>query len=164
MWDVGQRGLIETFHEHTREVLDVDCFNANDFLTSGSDHQVIAWKTEKETKVIFKGHDYPIDRVRTINYERFVTACQDGSINLWHTRKIKPVFKLPAAHPKGWISAMDNLKQTNILATAGIDRTVKLWGIEGESKGLNLLKEIEVNGIVTDLKLREDLLAVTECD
>jgi len=44
------------------------------------------------------------------------------------------------AHSKGWISAMDNIKQTNVLATAGIDRTVKIWGIEGDSKGLKLLR------------------------
>lgn len=92
--------------------------------------------------------------MRTINLERFVTACQDGSINLWHTKKSKPVFKLSGAHKKGWISALDNLKQTNIFATAGIDHVVKVWGIEGDNKGINLLKEVGVNGIVTDLKMR----------
>jgi ribosomal RNA-processing protein 9 len=44
-WDFAQRGLIETFYEHNAEVLDIDCFNGNDFLTSGNDHQTIAWKT-----------------------------------------------------------------------------------------------------------------------
>jgi WD40 repeat protein len=79
---------------------------------------------------VFKGHDYAIDRVRAINLERFVTACQDGSVYLWNTKKIKPVFKYPLAHQKGWISALDNLKQTNIFATAGIDHVIKIWGIE----------------------------------
>jgi WD40 repeat protein len=80
---------------------------------------------------VFKGHDYAIDRVRTINLERFITASQDGSVNLWHTKKSKPVFKFPHAHQKGWISALDNLKQTNVFATGGIDHVVKIWGIEG---------------------------------
>jgi ribosomal RNA-processing protein 9 len=163
-WDFSQRGLIGTYYEHTSELLDLDYFNSQDFITSGYDRQVIAWKTEKETKVVFKGHHYAIDRVRTINLERFITACQDGSIYLWSTKKTKPTFKLPNAHPKGWISAMDNIKQSNLLATAGIDRTVKVWAIEGDHSGLKLLKEIPVNGIVTDLKLTWDYLAVTECD
>jgi hypothetical protein len=51
-----------------------------------------------------------------------------------------------------------------VFATAGIDHVVKVWGIQGEAKGVNLLKELPVNGIVTDLKMREDLIAVTECD
>jgi len=54
------------------------------------------------------------------------------------------VFKLALAHQKGWISAMDNIKQTNVFATAGIDHVVKIWGIDsdpkGEPKGINLLK------------------------
>ena len=35
---------------------------------------------------------------------------------------------------------MDNLKQSNLLATAGIDHVVKLWAIEGESSGLKLMR------------------------
>ncbi len=109
--------------------MDIDCLNGNDFITSGFDRQLISWKTEKETKIIFKGHDYAIDRVRSINLERFVTACQDGSVYLWHAKKSKPVFKLQRAHLKGWISALDTIKQSNIFATGGIDRVVKIWGI-----------------------------------
>jgi WD40 repeat protein len=82
-----------------------------------------------------------------------VTACQDGSVYLWHAKKSKPVFKLPRAHLKGWISALDTIKQSNIFATGGIDRVVKIWGIEGDNAGLKCLHQIGVNGIVTDLKL-----------
>ena len=99
--------------------------------------------------------------MRTINQERFITACQDGSVNLWNIRRTKPVFKYQLAHPKGWISALDNIKQSNIFATAGIDNTVKIWAIEGDNKGVENLQELPVNGIVTDLKLTKDYLAVT---
>lgn len=58
-----------------------------------------------------------------------MTACQDGSVYLWNTRKTKPIFKCADAHSQGWISAMDNIKQSNVLATGGIDKTVKIWGI-----------------------------------
>ena len=146
--------MIETFYEHNSEVLDIDCINGDDFLTSGYDRQVVAWKTEKQTKIVFKGHDYAIDRVRAINVERFVTACQDGSINLWHARKSKPVFKHHHGHKKGWISALDEVRQSNIFATGGIDHVVKIWAIQGESTGVSLLHEVGVDGIVTDLKLR----------
>jgi WD40 repeat protein len=71
-----------------------------------------------------------------------VTASQDGSVYLWHVKKTKPVFKTAVAHSKGWISALDNIKQSNVFATAGIDHVVKIWGIEGDAKGMNLLKEI----------------------
>lgn len=38
---------------------------------------------------------------------------------------------------------------------------VKVWGIEGEHSGVKLLREVPVDGIVTDLQLRPDFLAVT---
>lgn len=114
--------------------------------------------------MVFKGHNYAIDRVRTINQERFITACQDGSVNLWNIRKTKPVFKCQDAHGKGWIAAMDNIKQSNIFATAGIDHSVKIWGIEEDNRGIELLQELPVKGIVTDMKLTREWLAVTECD
>ncbi len=82
-----------------------------------------------------------------------MTGCQDGSVYLWHNKKTKPVFKMPNAHAKGWVSALDNIKQTNIFASGGIDHVVKIWGIEGEGNQLSLLKEVPVNGIVTDLKI-----------
>lgn len=44
-WDCSQRGLIGTFYEHNAEVLDIDALNEHDFLTSGYDKQVVAWKT-----------------------------------------------------------------------------------------------------------------------
>lgn len=103
--------------------------------------------------MVFKGHNYAIDRVRSINQERFITACQDGSVNIWITKKTKPVFKCQVAHAKGWISAMDNIKQSNVFATGGIDHTVKIWGIEGDHSAINVLQEVPVKGIVTDLKL-----------
>lgn len=59
---------------------------------------------------------------------------------------------------------MDNIKQSNIFATAGIDHSVKIWGIEEDNRGIELLQELPVKGIVTDMKLTREWLAVTECD
>ena len=46
-WDCAQRGIIETYYGHNAEVLDLDCINDNDFISSGNDHQNIIWRTEK---------------------------------------------------------------------------------------------------------------------
>ena len=50
------------------------------------------------------------------------------------------------------------------MASAGVDRVVKLWAIEGDNTSLKCLREIGVDGIVTDLKLTPQMLAITECD
>jgi hypothetical protein len=56
---------------------------------------------------------------------------------------------------------MDNIKQSNILATAGIDHCVKIWGIENDHLGLKEVASLPVKGIVTDLKISLDEVAVT---
>ena len=65
-----------------------------------------------------------------MNDEKFVTASQDGSIYLWSLKRKKPLDKFRGAHDS-WIVSMDSLKQTNILATGGCDKRLKLWGIAG---------------------------------
>jgi WD40 repeat protein len=53
----------------------------------------------------------------------------DGSINLWHAKRSKPVFKNAGAH-NGWICALDTLKQSNIVASGGTDNVIKIWGMD----------------------------------
>lgn len=53
----------------------------------------------------------------------------DGSINLWYIKRNKPIFKNAAAH-EGWICALDTVKQSNIFASGGTDKIIKIWGIE----------------------------------
>jgi hypothetical protein len=48
---------------------------------------------------------------------------------------------------------MDTLKQSNIVASGGTDKILKIWGIEPEMKGMRKIREIPMNGIITDIKL-----------
>ena len=65
---------------------------------------------------------------------------------------------------ESWIVALDSLNQTNIIASGGCDKQIKLWSIVGEMKGLSLLRTIETKGIVTDIKLTPSELVATSCD
>lgn len=85
--------------------------------------------------MIFEGHDYAIDRVRSINEEKFVSASQDGNLNLWSTKKKKPILKNPHSHDS-WIVSLDCIKQSNVLASGGCDGIVKIWAIGPEQRSL----------------------------
>lgn len=78
--------------------------------------------------MIFEGHDYAIDRVKSVNLEKFITACQDGSVYLWSTKRKKPVHKFVKAHD-GWIGGLGVIPQSNYFATGAIDKKVKIWKI-----------------------------------
>lgn len=79
--------------------------------------------------------------MRAINDDKFITACQDGSLFLWSQKKKKPLHRMKNAH-ESWIVALDSLNQTNIMASGGCDQKIKLWSIVGEMKGLSLLRTI----------------------
>lgn len=78
--------------------------------------------------MIFEGHDYAIDRVRCINDEKFISACQDGSIYMWSQKKKKPIYKYQNAHDS-WIGALDTIKQSNIFASGSCDNIVNIWAV-----------------------------------
>lgn len=63
----------------------------------------------------------------------------DGSINLWHAKRSKPVFKNAGAH-NGWICALDTLKQSNIVASGGTDNVIKIWGMDQQMKAMTMLR------------------------
>ena len=92
--------------------------------------------------------------MRSINEEKFITACQDGSVYLWSQRKKKPIYKNISAHDS-WICSLSSLRQTNIFATGDTTQNIKIWGINDEMKGMKVLHEIKSAGIVTDLVMRK---------
>lgn len=145
----------------------MDLVSGNDFLSSGNDHQCILWRMEKETKVIYKGQDYAIDHVRSINQDKFISSSMDGSIYLYSSKKNKPLWKKSDAHNR-WVTALDSLKQTDLVASAGghpQDRCVKLWALEAETKsGMKQIQEASVEGIVSALQVTQSFLALAESD
>ena len=63
----------------------------------------------------------------------------DGSINLWYAKRNKAIFKQPQAH-KGWICALDTLKQSNIFASGGTDNRINIWGIDPDMKNMHKIR------------------------
>jgi ribosomal RNA-processing protein 9 len=164
MWDALERTYIDTFYGHREEGLDIDCLNANDFITSGKDQQVIVWKTEKQTQTVFSGHDYAIDRVRVVNTENFLTASQDGGVFLWTSRKKKPIFKVQHAHTGSWISALAVLSNTDLFATGAGDHQLNIYQIAEDIKSFKVIARLPTEGIVTDLKLHGNTLFTVSSD
>ena len=71
-------------------------------------------KTEDETQLQFKGGDYSIDSIRSVNSKHFVTGSQDGKFSLWATKKNKPMSEVQDAHGECWITSVVFLKQFNL--------------------------------------------------
>jgi ribosomal RNA-processing protein 9 len=56
--------------------------------------------------MIFSGHDYSIDCIKSINDSHFFTGSQDGNVALWNLKKKKPVATLRNPQGGKWITAL----------------------------------------------------------
>lgn len=142
IWDALERTYIDTFYGHRDEGLDIDSINADDFITSGKDEQVLVWKTEKQTQTIFSGHDYAIDRVRTINSEYFLTGSQDGGIFLWTTKKKKPIYKMHDCHKGRWICSLSVLPNTDMFVSGSYDGLINIYQVGSDLKAFRRVGQL----------------------
>ena len=56
--------------------------------------------------MLFKGGDYSLDSIKSINAKHFVTGSQDGTLALWATNKSKPIYEINEAHQDCWMTAL----------------------------------------------------------
>jgi len=59
---------------HNDDINGIDCISDKDFITCGSDNQVIYWKTDEESQLVYTGHKYAIDCIGAISEKSFVTG------------------------------------------------------------------------------------------
>lgn len=123
------------------------CWNPTkreDFLTSSLDSTLRLWHSRsKEQKQVIKtrtqGGLKTIPTSCTFNRDGTLIAagCQDGSIQMWDTRKmfVNTTFCVRDAHQKGSeISSITFSHIGDLLATRGNDETMKLWDMRALKK------------------------------
>jgi len=98
LWEAGERCYMDSLYGHNDEINAIDSIDGSNFVTCGSDQQVILWKMEQESQLVYQGHQYSLDCVGAISSKSFVTGSQDGKLCLWAAGKKKPVFTLNRAH------------------------------------------------------------------
>lgn len=143
----------------------IDCWNNAKPISSSSDRTVRAWKISEESHLVFRGHKSNIDSVQVINDNHFISAGQDGSINLWKDSIKSPITTVQAAHghdstctnPR-WISSMASVKMSNIVATGSNCGRVRLWDVNCERKTLMPIRDVPIAGFINGISLTPNLL------
>jgi ribosomal RNA-processing protein 9 len=135
---------------------------------------------DDKQKIFFEGS---IDCVSMIDDSHFVTGSDNGNISLWSLNKKKPLFTKRISHgiqPKSkldnasaekseevaelqisepqpfWITCIHVIPFSDIFITGSWDGNLKIWKLDENLRIFELLKSIEVNGIVTNIETFED--------
>ncbi|KRX03609.1 WD40-repeat-containing domain [Pseudocohnilembus persalinus] len=165
IWDASERAFIDTLYGHKSEVLAIDACTQDNFISSGYDKQNIYWKTELSSQLIFQGHDYPVDCVKGITFDHYLSGCQDGTVGLWSIKKKRPLYTVRNAHGENkWITALGNAFNTDVVCSGSHNQKLNFYKIELNQKKLIKLFELDAPGIVNDIQFTHDcsMLAYTK--
>ena len=161
VWDVLQRGYVETLYGHQEAISTLDAL-AEDMVLSGSeDRTVRLWKVAEETQLLFSnGHGAPVDACAMLHAEAFVSGAQDGSLTLWSSKRKKYLHKLSLAHgeaPWGgpcWISALASPAYSDVAISGSCDGQLRFWHAEEvEERKLKPLMSVPITGFVNGISL-----------
>jgi len=165
LWDASERAYLDTFYGHQSNINAIDSIGEN-FVTCGFDRQVIYWKTAEGSQLLFKGGDYSLDSIRSVNPRNFVTGSQDGSISLWAVNKSKPLHSIKHAHGDCWMTAVGTAFNTDFIASGSYNNALNFYKCSEKDREITKLFELPSTGIVNDIKIsaKADFVVTAEGD
>ena len=137
-------------------MLSIDCWHKLKPLSCSSDRTIRHWKVEQSSHLVFRGHKAPIDIVKILTEDSFVSGSQDGSICYWKDHKKTPISTVTQAHGldggnSRWIAGLAAVKASNLFASGSNDGFVRLWSVQNDH--IESLAEIPMEGFINSLAL-----------
>ena len=122
-------------------------------MSCGLDRQVIFWKINEDSELLYRNPDHFTDTLNVVNNHFFITGSHtDNCLDLWIMNKKKPIFSLGDCH-KSWLLSTANIKSCDLMATGGFDGRVNLYKFNKEKKQIEKLNSLEgLNGCINSLK------------
>jgi cytochrome c len=115
-------------------------------LTAGFDYSVILWDLQGEKSLAhLYGHDAAVNDVAFLPGERALSASDDGTLAIWDLEAEQRLAQL-TGHA-GKVAAIAVAPDGRLAASAGWDRTVRVWDLETGSQSLELQARDNVNAV-----------------
>eukprot|EP00912_Choanoflagellata_sp_UC4_P002389 UC4_evm3s1505 len=160
IWNLENMTYVDTLFGHEDAITNIDCLYRERIVTSGSrDRSVRIWKIPEESQLVFQAskEDSSLECVRMIDDQHMLSGSLSGSLALWDVTKKKPLYTLHDAHGTGnWISAVASFRLTDLASSGAADGTVKVWQIHSKFRGLSIIFNIDIPGIINDMLFSPD--------
>lgn len=160
IFSIDEKAYIDTLFGHQSEVMDIDTFQKERAVSSGTDVSAHVWKITEESQLIFKGnHQSSLDCIKVLNENIFIGASQDGGVSVWSTQKKNPLCKIEQCHGideasgcPNWISSLATVRSSNLFATGSCNGEIKIWKLDLNQNNICHIATIpEMKGWVNSL-------------
>jgi ribosomal RNA-processing protein 9 len=129
VWNIREMMYMDSHYGHQADIFAIEKYSKDRVISCGLDRQVIFWKINEDSELLYRNPDHFTDSVNVINNHYFVTtSTTDNCMDLWIMNKKKPVGSILDCHqPNSLLLSSTSVKNTDLLATGGTDGTVQLY-------------------------------------
>lgn len=156
LWEINQRGFMETLFGHKHIVNELDILGENNMVSVGEDKRAIVTKVQEETILRFNEREYSLDCVKGINSTAFITGCQDGSVALWSTMKTRPMKTLENSHNNGWVCSLGSVWNSDFVVSGSHDGHVHFYHVDAPNRNIIKGFSLEILGVISSISFTRD--------
>ena len=131
---------MDTHYGHHSDISDIDCYSRDRVLTAAMDNQVIFWKINEDSELLYLNRLHTVDTLNMINSQFYITGSSDNAIDLWTMNKKKPVYSLEGLH-KGdsWVLSTAAMRNSNLFASGSYDGQVICYEFRRDKRDFGVL-------------------------
>ena len=127
---------MDSHYGHLSDILDLAQYSKDRVISCGLDRQVIFWKINEDSELLYKNPEHHTDTLNVINNHFFVTGSHsDNCLDLWIMNKKRPVFTLNNCHQnQSWLLSTASVKSSDLMASGSYDGCVNFYQFIKEKK------------------------------
>nr|BAK03709.1 predicted protein [Hordeum vulgare subsp. vulgare] len=181
-WNAEDRTYMHCLYGHQGEILTTDALSKDRLLTVARDRTMHLWKIPEESQLVFRAPAVSLECCCFIDDKEYLSGSDDGSLELWSVMRKKPTHIIKNAHPAltpssldsadeklpkengickpeslssahSWVSAVAARKGSDLAASGAANGVVRLWTIQPDSKGMQPLFDLPLDGFVNSLAI-----------
>ena len=129
MWNIREMAYMDTHYGHHSDIMSIEAFSRDRVMTSSMDSQVIFWKVNEDSELLYPNRFHTVDTLNVINSQFFLTGSSDNAIDLWIMNKKKPIYSLAGLHrDDSWVLSTANVRNSDLFASGSYDNQVLIYG------------------------------------
>jgi ribosomal RNA-processing protein 9 len=145
---------MDSHYGHQSDILDIDTYSQDRVLSCGLDRQVIFWKVNEDSELLYKNEKHTVDTINIVNNQFFITGSSDNVIDLWIMNKKRPIFTLGGLHEKNsWILSTANIRNSDLFTSASYDGQVIFYKLNKDAKNFEIINRVKnLPGCINSMK------------